>query len=104
MGLPHTYSRAFDLIWVKGRSRDASGASLTATPRDIILIELNTTRKRPPDNPRGFFSEALRSRKLAPDPYCPSAALTFPYSSLAYESAKTSSLFFSILPFAFGSR
>lgn len=55
LGLEKRFSRAFDLVWVKGRRRSDDDASMTVTPANITLIELKTTRKRLPDNPRGFF-------------------------------------------------
>ncbi|MDX6768183.1 MAG: hypothetical protein SF051_01515 [Elusimicrobiota bacterium] len=55
LGLEKRYSRAFDLVWVKGRKRTDDEASMTVSPDNITLIELKTTRKRLPDNPRGFF-------------------------------------------------
>lgn len=55
LGLEKRFSRAFDLVWVKGRQRTADEASMIVSPQNITLIELKTTRKRLPGNPSGFF-------------------------------------------------
>ncbi len=60
-GLPKTFSRAFDLVWIKGRKRTDPASPLTATPEGITLIELKTTRKNLPDNPHGFFFGATEN-------------------------------------------
>lgn len=60
-GLPKTFARAFDLVWIKGRKRTDLISPLTATPEDIVLIELKTTKKNLPDNPHGFFFGATQN-------------------------------------------
>lgn len=51
LGLEKRFSRAFDLVWVKGRKRDAAEASMTVSPENIVLIELKTTVSVSPKTP-----------------------------------------------------
>jgi len=55
----HTFSRAFDLVYIKN-----SGSSTVITVDDkdsIIFVELKTTKKYLPNNPRGFFFGATKN-------------------------------------------
>ncbi len=54
LGLPTTFSRAFDLLRVEGALADSGDLQLADMDR-ITLIELKTTKKRLADLPRGFF-------------------------------------------------
>lgn len=65
LGLDKKFRRAFDLVWIPGRKRNGT-TELTIDPTTIILIELKTTRKKLPRNPRGFFFGATDNEfKLA---------------------------------------
>lgn len=60
LGLPSTFSRAFDLVRVSEPIVSQSG--LTAADADAIgLVELKTTRKHLPDLPTGFFFGATQN-------------------------------------------
>lgn len=59
--LEKRYARAFDLVWIKGRMRSHETTALTIDPAQITLIELKSTRKRLPANPRGFFFGATKN-------------------------------------------
>jgi len=57
--ISHTFSRAFDLVYIKN-----SGSSTVITVDDknsIIFVELKTTKKYLPNNPRGFFFGATKN-------------------------------------------
>ena len=60
LGLDKKFSRAFDLIRVKGANADSNTLPIS-NPKDITLIELKTTKKRLPDNPYGFFFGATEN-------------------------------------------
>jgi len=60
--LEHRYRGAFDMVYI----RDLVGKELTAdhiTTRieDVILVELKTTKKYLPNNPKGFFFGATEN-------------------------------------------
>ena len=60
MGLPATFARAFDLVWVP----DPIGVEGELQVEDvdrISLVELKTTRKYLPELPRGFFFGATEN-------------------------------------------
>lgn len=59
--LPHKFRRSFDIVRIKGRTRENGITELTASPADITLIELKTTKKRLPNNPKGFFFGATEN-------------------------------------------
>ena len=58
--LPKTFSRAFDLIRTPDITTDKSEIVLDKTT-DITLIELKTTKKLLPMNPKGFFFGATEN-------------------------------------------
>ena len=60
LGLDKKFSRAFDLIRVKGANADSHTLPIS-NPKDITLIELKTTKKRLPDNPYGYFFGATEN-------------------------------------------
>lgn len=62
-GLPSTFARAFDLVLLP--SAEETDA-LKVPIEKIILIELKTTQKKLPENPKGFFFGATENEfKLA---------------------------------------
>ncbi|MCX5787373.1 MAG: hypothetical protein NTX64_02525 [Elusimicrobia bacterium] len=60
-GLEGRYARAFDLVWVRGRTRQENAAYVAASTDDVVFIELKTTKKKLPDNPYGFFFGATKN-------------------------------------------
>src|SRR5665811_1949395 len=54
LGLPRSFSRAFDLIRIPGHVNSVP-EFVIADGESITLVELKTTRKCLPDCPRGFF-------------------------------------------------
>ena len=60
LGLDKKFSRAFDLIRVKGANADSNTLPIS-NPKDITLIELKTTKARLPNNPYGFFFGATEN-------------------------------------------
>lgn len=65
LGLKKSFSRAFDVLLVKGFTSKDSLAHLTGK-EDITLVELKTTKKHLPNNPSGFFFGATENEfKLA---------------------------------------
>ncbi len=54
LGLPKKYSRAFDLFYAPGFMQNGEEIFI-ADPKQITLIELKTTEKYLPQNPKGFF-------------------------------------------------
>jgi hypothetical protein len=65
LNIPKQFSRAFDLIMIKGRDNLSQSIELFDF-EDIILIELKTTKKKLPNLPKGFFFGATESEfKLA---------------------------------------
>lgn len=66
LSLDKTFSRAYDLILVKGIKNPTQDHLYIANPQDIVLVELKTTKKKLPDNPNGFFFGATENEfKLA---------------------------------------
>lgn len=56
LGLDKKYSRAFDLVRVPvGKEIESS------KPNKWVLVELKTTKKKLPDNPKGFFFGATEN-------------------------------------------
>ena len=54
-----SFSRAFDLVYIKN---SGNNNSITVNDKDkIIFIELKTTKKYLPNNPRGFFFGATKN-------------------------------------------
>lgn len=60
LGLDKRYSRAFDLIRVKGANADSNTLPIS-NPKDITLIELKTTKAELPQSPYGFFFGATEN-------------------------------------------
>jgi len=60
LGLDKKFSRAFDLIRVKGANADSKTLPISK-PKDITLIELKTTRAKLPQSPYGFFFGATEN-------------------------------------------
>ena len=58
--IPNQYSRAFDLIMIKGRDNSSKSIELTDLD-DLVLIELKTTKKKLINLPTGFFFGATES-------------------------------------------
>jgi hypothetical protein len=57
-GLERSFSRAFDLIYIReGASRNIKVLSM----EDLILVELKTTQKKLSGNPAGFFFGATEN-------------------------------------------
>jgi len=62
-GLDSSFSRAFDLVLYTGRGKKKV---IELGVDDVILVELKTTQKKHPENPRGFFFGATENEfKLA---------------------------------------
>lgn len=65
LNIPNQFSRAFDLIMIKGRDNTSQSIELYDF-EDIVLVELKTTKKKLPKLPKGFFFGATESEfKLA---------------------------------------
>ena len=63
LGLDKSFTRAFDLVL---RKDGGVKGVLEMTKDEIILVELKTTQKNLPDNPKGFFFGATENEfKLA---------------------------------------
>ena len=60
LGFDKKFSRAFDLIRVKGANADSNTLPIS-NPKDITLIEIKTTKKRLLNNPNGFFFGATEN-------------------------------------------
>lgn len=60
LGLPKSFSRAFDLIQVPGRINKEEEITLD-NAKSIRLIELKTTEKYLPNAPKGFFFGATQN-------------------------------------------
>lgn len=60
-GLDKKFSRAFDLVWVKGRKREDDKQAVLAQTDDVVFIELKTTKKRLLKHPAGFFFGATEN-------------------------------------------
>lgn len=54
-----SFFRAFDLIYIKNSEKDNS--ITIDSINDIVFIELKTTKKYLPNNPRGFFFGATKN-------------------------------------------
>ncbi len=68
LGLEKKFSRAFDLLIIEGHTNNERDVPLQK-PANITLVELKTTKKKLPDNPKGFFfgateNEFTLARKL----------------------------------------
>jgi hypothetical protein len=60
LGLDKKFARAFDLILVEGHTNDEPLIEFDA-PDAMTLIELKTTKKKLPMNPKGFFFGATKN-------------------------------------------
>ena len=60
LNIPNQFSRAFDLIMIKGRDNTSQSIELYDF-EDIVLVELKTTKKKLPKLPKGFFFGATES-------------------------------------------
>lgn len=62
LNLPHGFSRAFDMIYIpRYVGTIVNDEVIAANIDEIILIELKTTKKYLPDNPKGFFFGATEN-------------------------------------------
>ena len=62
LGLPRTYARAFDMIYIpRYTGRIATEEVIKTHLDEIFLVELKTTRKHLPENPKGFFFGATQN-------------------------------------------
>ena len=60
--LDKKFARAFDLVLIKGiKSIELDKKTIEAHINDIILVELKTTKKSLPNNPKGFFFGATQN-------------------------------------------
>ena len=65
LNIPNQFSRAFDLVMIKGRINSSESIELSNFD-DVILVELKTTKKKLVNLPKGFFFGATESEfKLA---------------------------------------
>ena len=60
MGIEKRFSRAFDLVLIPGHSNLENVIKLKSS-NDITLVELKTTKKKLPNNPKGFFFGATQN-------------------------------------------
>ena len=61
LGLDHCFRQAFDLVLIPGFDMNTIGHDVPVRPQELTLIELKTTKKHLPDNPRGFFFGATKN-------------------------------------------
>lgn len=54
-GVDKKFSRAFDLVWVKGKRRREGEEWVVARTDELVFIELKTTKKKLLHNPYRFF-------------------------------------------------
>ncbi|MCO5231617.1 MAG: hypothetical protein M9958_10740 [Chitinophagales bacterium] len=60
--IEHRYLQAFDMIYIPNLiGVEISSESIETYLEDIILIELKTTKKYLPENPKGFFFGATEN-------------------------------------------
>lgn len=60
LGLDKKYARAFDLLMVEGHANTEDEIAFDR-PEAMTLIELKTTKKMLPANPKGFFFGATKN-------------------------------------------
>ena len=60
LGIEKRFSRAFDLVLIPGHTNIEKVIDLNKTS-EVILVELNTTKKKLENNPRGFFFGATEN-------------------------------------------
>lgn len=62
LDMPKTYARAFDMIYIpRYADQVVTQEILEARIDEILLVELKTTKKFLPDNPKGFFFGATQN-------------------------------------------
>jgi len=62
LGLPRTFARAFDMIYIpRYAGKIVTEEVIQAHLDEILLVELKTTRKYLPENPKGFFFGATQN-------------------------------------------
>jgi hypothetical protein len=62
LGIKHRFLQSFDLVYVPGLLGKAIPTDFIQTYlEDIILVELKTTKKYLPENPKGFFFGATEN-------------------------------------------
>lgn len=62
LDLPLKFARAFDMIFIPRYSGSViTQETIEAHLDEIILVELKTTKKRLPENPKGFFFGATQN-------------------------------------------
>lgn len=62
LGIEHRFLQSFDLVYVPGLLGKAIPTDFIQTYlEDIILVELKTTKKYLPENPKGFFFGATEN-------------------------------------------
>jgi|ERR1043166_543440 hypothetical protein len=62
LGLPRTFARAFDMIYIpRYVGTVVTEEVIQAHLEEILLVELKTTRKFLPENPKGFFFGATQN-------------------------------------------
>lgn len=60
--IEHRYLQAFDLIYIPDMvGKEVNSSFLQTYLEDIILVELKTTKKYLPENPKGFFFGATEN-------------------------------------------
>jgi hypothetical protein len=60
--IEHRYLQAFDLIYISDMvGKEVNSSFLQTYLEDIILVELKTTKKYLPENPKGFFFGATEN-------------------------------------------
>ena len=62
LNIDHKFARAFDLIYIPNSKKiQINNKTIQIYLDDILLIELKTTKKYLPNNPKGFFFGATES-------------------------------------------
>ena len=62
LGIEHRYLQAFDLVYIPNFvGVEVNSDFLKTYLEDIILVELKTTKKYLPENPKGFFFGATEN-------------------------------------------
>ena len=60
--IDHKYLQAFDLVYIEDNDVEFIDSNFLKTSfEDIILVELKTTKKHLPENPKGFFFGATEN-------------------------------------------
>lgn len=62
LGLERKYLQSFDLVLIPGlRNTELNSNSIPSSLDQLILVELKTTKKYLPENPKGFFFGATEN-------------------------------------------